>query len=211
MKDENPELSAEGVLGPPSSFILYPSSFPADLPRNIALIGFMGSGKSTVGRSVARRLGWQITDTDTVVETAAGRAIPQVFAEEGEAAFRDREASAVLSVCRSERQVIATGGGAVLRRENADALRNAALVIWLTARPDVVVARTERRAASRPLLTPPDGVDLLTHVLTLLGERAPAYQSAAHLVVDTSDRAPDAIAVEIIRKAQKWVRETQTP
>jgi len=211
MKDENPGLSAEGKSVSLSSFILHPSSFSSPLPRNIALIGFMGSGKSTVGRSLARRLGWRFVDTDAVIERAAGRSIPDVFRQEGEAAFREREADAVASVGAGEGQVIAAGGGAVLRRENADALRNAGLVVWLTARADVVVARTERRVSDRPLLAAKTGNDLLTHILTLLGERGPAYQSAAHLVVDTSDRAPDAIATEIVRKAQKWVWETQTP
>ena len=174
-------------------------------PRNIVLIGFMGSGKSTVGRGLARLRGWRFVDTDVVIrDGAGGRAIPELFAEEGEAAFRDRETAALRAVCEGGRQVIATGGGAVLRPENVELLRRAGLVVWLTARPDVVVARTAHRVADRPLLAA-GGEDLLAHVLRLLGERGPLYQAAAHLIVDTSDRPPPAIVQEIDRKAaRRW-------
>jgi shikimate kinase len=171
--------------------------------RNITLIGFMGGGKSTVGRLLAQKRGWQFVDTDEVIVEAAGRDIPSLFAEQGEAGFRGRETEAVLQVSRGERQVIATGGGAILRPENVAALRAAGLVVWLTARPDILVARTRRRAAERPLLA--EGrEDLLTHVLRMLGERGPLYQAAAHLVVDTSDRSPQVVAAEIERKAVRW-------
>jgi len=174
-------------------------------PRNIILVGFMGSGKSTVGRGLARLRGWRFVDTDAVIrDGVSGRPIPELFAEEGEAAFRDRETTALRAVCDGERQVIATGGGAVLRPENVELLRQAGLVVWLTARPDVVVARTGHRVADRPLLASGGG-DLLAHVLRLLGERGPLYQAAAHLIVDTSDRPPPAIVQEIDRKAvRRW-------
>lgn len=175
----------------------------SDFARNLVLIGFMGSGKSTVGRALARRLNWDYVDTDAlIVRRCGGCEIPALFAEKGEAYFRDRETEIVLGVCAGERQVIATGGGAILRAENVAALRGAGAVVWLTARPEVVVARTEKRAASRPLLAS-GADDLLTHVLTMLGERGPRYQAAAHLIVDTSDRSPEAIAGEIARKVWK--------
>lgn len=172
-------------------------------PRNISLIGFMGTGKSTVGRLLARKIGWRFVDTDEIITRVAGRPIPSIFAEEGEAAFRERETQAVLGAAAGERQVIATGGGAVLRPENTAALRQAGLVVWLTTRPDVVVARTGRRAAARPLLASAQD-DPLAHVLKMLGERGPLYQAAAHLVVDTSDRPPQTVAAEIERKAARW-------
>lgn len=175
--------------------------------ENISLIGFMGSGKTTVGKLLAGRLGWRFTDTDALIESAAGNSVPEIFAGEGEAAFREREAAAVREACRGVCQVVATGGGAVLRAENVAVFRESSFVIWLTARPDVVVARTERAAQNRPLLARRDG-DLLTHVLKMLGERGPIYQAAAHLIVDTSDRTPDAVAAEIQRKWEKWTQET---
>ena len=172
---------------------------PAE-PRNIVLVGFMGCGKSTIGRALARLRGWRFVDTDEVIRAAAGgRDIPGLFRDEGEAAFRDRETQAILGVCAGQGQVIATGGGAVLRPENGAALRGAGLVVWLTARPEVIVARTRHRAADRPVLAR-GGEELLVHVLRLLGERGPRYQAVAHLIVDASDRTPIVIAREIERK-----------
>jgi shikimate kinase len=176
------------------------------LSDNIALIGFMGSGKTTVGRAVADRLGWDFADTDVSIERAAGVSIPVLFEREGEAAFREREALAVAAACEGQRRVIATGGGAVLRETNASLLRKTCFVVWLTARAEVVAARTAREAHERPILAAAGETDLLTHILRLLGERSPRYQAAAHLIVDTSDRTPDAIAAEIVRK---WERESR--
>jgi len=170
---------------------------------NIALVGFMGSGKTTVGRLLADRLGWQFIDTDAIIEQEAGCGIPTLFQGEGEAAFRDRETRAVCAACAGANRVIATGGGAVLRQENVAALRDFCFVVWLTARPEVVVERTKAQAAARPLLAR-GADDLLTHVLTMLGTRGPCYQRAAHLIVDTSDRTPEAVAAEIVRKWERY-------
>jgi shikimate kinase len=169
------------------------------MPHNIVLIGFMGSGKSTVGRLVAELLGWTLVDTDTLVVRLAGRSIPEQFADEGEALFRERESQIVLGVSAGERQVIATGGGVPLREDNAAALRGAGKVVWLTARPEIVVRRTASRRAARPLLDAADE-EPLNHVLRLMGERGPVYQRLAELVVDTSDRPPMAVAREIVRR-----------
>ena len=172
-------------------------------PRNLVLVGFMGSGKSTVGRALARLLHWMFVDTDAeIVRAANGQSIPQIFAEQGEAAFRDRETNAVRAACAGEKRVIATGGGAVLRPENTALLQNAGLVVWLTARPEVVVSRVEAAQNTRPILSgATSDTPILTHVLTLLGERGPLYQAAAQMVIDTSDLTPDALAKQIARKA----------
>jgi shikimate kinase len=169
------------------------------MSRNIILIGFMGSGKSTVGKLVAELLGWTLVDTDALVVRVAGRSIAEQFADEGEAAFRERESQVVLGVSAGERQVIATGGGVPLREDNAAALRGAGRVIWLTVRPDIVVRRTASRHAVRPLLAD-TGEEPLARVLRIMGERSPVYQRLAELVVDTSDRPPIAVAREIIRR-----------
>lgn len=167
------------------------------LPDNIALIGFMGTGKTTIGRHLADDLGWRFVDTDTVVERVAGCDIPTLFQREGEGAFRSQESRAILGVSAGFRQVIATGGGAILRPENVAALRSAGTVVWLTARPEVIVARTERRIGARPLLLSDE--DPLARVLRMLGERGPLYQRAADHIVDTSERAPRTLAREIAR------------
>lgn len=171
-------------------------------PMRIALVGFMGCGKSTVGPLLAARLGARFVDTDAlIVAEAGGRSIPSLFQEEGEAAFRDREARAIASVCASQESVvIATGGGAILRDENVACLRGSSSVVWLAARPDVIVART-LRDRNRPLLIGArTKEERQARILALIGERGPRYQAAAHLIVDTSDRAPLSIAREIERK-----------
>jgi shikimate kinase len=170
------------------------------MPHNIVLIGFMGSGKSTVGKLIAELLGWTLVDTDALVVRLAGCSIPEQFAaENGEAAFRERESQIVLGISAGEHQVIATGGGVPLREDNAAALRGAGKVVWLTARPEIVVRRTASRRIARPLLDTAEE-EPLTRVLRMMGERGPIYQRVAELVVDTSDRPPIAVAREIIRR-----------
>lgn len=175
---------------------------------NIALVGFMGCGKTTVGQALAKRLGWEFVDTDTLIERETGQSIPALFATAGEAVFREQEERAVAEACAGKNRVIATGGGAVLREVNVTHLRERSFVVWLTVRPEVVVTRTAARAGERPVLAAGGGGDdLLTHVLRLLGERGPRYQAAAHLVVDASDRSPDALAAEISRKRDAALRK----
>jgi shikimate kinase len=172
------------------------------VPPNIVLIGFMGSGKSTVGRLVAQQLAWRFVDTDTLIERVAGCDIPALFVREGEASFRERESVILHGVGAGIGQVISTGGGAILREDNVRVLRGSGMVVWLTAHPETIAERTSRRRASRPLLTGEE--DPLTKILRLLGERSPIYQKSAHRVVDTTNRSPQAIASEIVRCAERW-------
>jgi len=148
--------------------------------RNIVLIGFMGTGKSTVGFALAERLGWRFVDTDVVVVEREGRTIPQLFEEKGETYFRDAETAALADVLSGSMQVVATGGGAVLRPENRETMLAGGFVVALTAPPDVLLARL-RGDANRPLLAG----DKEERVHRLLEERKNAYDFAP-LVVDTS-------------------------
>jgi 3-dehydroquinate synthase len=116
---------------------------------NLVLVGFMGAGKSTVGRLLAERLGWSFVDVDARIEREAGRSIPELFAQEGEAGFRERERRAIAAVCQGDRQVIAPGGGAVLDSRNEEALRAAGPVVALTAPLDVLWRRVA--GSRRPL------------------------------------------------------------
>src|SRR5262245_52270763 len=130
----------------------------------IILIGYRGTGKTTVGRLLAERLGWEFADADDHIEASAGRSIAAIFATEGEgeAAFRDYEAAAIRELCQCERIVIATGGGAVLRPDNRELLRSAGFVAWLTATPETIWERLRgdpTTAARRPNLTPAGGID----------------------------------------------------
>src|SRR5437879_3867198 len=105
------------------------------MPNNIILIGFRGTGKTTVGQLIAARLGWSFADVDARIETGAGKSIAEIFATEGETSFRDREAAALTELCARSACVVATGGGAVLREANRAVLKANGFVAWLTASP----------------------------------------------------------------------------
>lgn len=154
---------------------------------NLVLVGFMATGKSTVGRALAQALGRPLFDTDAVVERMAGMSIPEVFAARGEAAFRALERQAVQQVAARAGQVVATGGGVVLSPDNIRALRETGRIVWLTAPAEVILERVSRDDAGgtvkRPLLAGPDP---LGTIVRLLEQRQQLYSGAADLVVDTS-------------------------
>ncbi len=163
--------------------------------RSIALIGFMGTGKTTIGRAVARKLGYEFVDSDHVVERHARCTIAELFAEVGVEEFRRRETEALRELAACPRLVIATGGGAVLNPENRALLREGALVVLLTADPWVILRRVGD-AQTRPLLT--GYPDTLARISSLLRERQPAYDLTAHVRVDSSGRSVDATATRIV-------------
>ena len=157
---------------------------------NIILTGFMGTGKTAVGKRLAKRLGWGFVDLDALIEAAAGMPIARIFAERGETVFRRLERRCITRVIRGRRQVLATGGGAFVDRENRARLRVSGPVICLTARPRVILARVGKRLETRPLLA---GIaHPLARIQTLLDQRAPAY-AQADLTVDTSDLSVDEV------------------
>lgn len=171
-------------------------SLPAS---RIFLIGYRGSGKTSVARLLAGRLGWNWLDADTVLEARHGRTVRQIFAEEGEAGFRDKEAALLEELCRCDGHVIATGGGVVLRPANRERLR-AGLVVWLTAEAPTLWQRINAdgvTAERRPNLT----VGGLSEVEELLRQREPLYRACAGLVVDTTGRTPETIADDILARA----------
>jgi shikimate kinase / 3-dehydroquinate synthase len=159
---------------------------------NVVLIGFMGTGKSAVGRCVASRLERPFIDTDAMIEARDGRTIAEIFAGEGEAAFRRLEAAAVAEAAASEGAVIATGGGVPLSSENMHALRRRGVIVSLTASPEAILARVGG-GAERPLL----GDAPAAAVERLLAEREAAYR-AADLVIDTSDASTEEVADRIL-------------
>jgi shikimate kinase len=162
-------------------------------PRNVVLIGFMGSGKSVVGRALAERLSYRLFDTDAMVEEHDGRSIAEIWDAEGEDGFRTREHEAVLYACAGSGRVIACGGGAVLNIRNYGVLKGAGTVVYLRAPADVLRARLEDET-TRPLLREAGAFD------RLLAERTPAYESAADIVVDADLGTPDEIAEVIEEK-----------
>jgi shikimate kinase len=167
--------------------------------RNLVVVGFMGTGKSTVSRLLSQKLGFAVVDTDEEVERRSGKTIPELFASEGEAVFRDWESRVIREVLALDRQVVATGGGAVLREENRRAMLAGGWVVALTAQRDTLIQRVTRSGESgnRPLLAG----DAAKQVDTLLESRRHAYDFA-HVLLDTTCRSPAQIAEMLLR----WLR-----
>lgn len=170
---------------------------------NLYLVGMMGAGKTTVGQLLAERLQWPFLDLDQLIEAEAGRAIPALFASEGEAGFRAREEELLARIAAgwrpkgttSDGVVVATGGGAVLREVNRERMRVTGLVIWLEAEPAQLAERAIAEGAEkRPLLAGADPAERLTE---MLAQRAPLYGMAAHRQIMTAGRPPEAVAEEI--------------
>jgi len=156
--------------------------------RNIIFVGFMGTGKSLVAKRLAKRLGRRFVDTDACIEHEADMSIAQIFATEGEAAFRQRERQAIARACQEKEMVIATGGGAIIDKENARTMKASGPVVCLTARPEVIIQRVQGDA-TRPLL---QGLNPLEKIQRLLADRAAAY-ARADITIDTSSLDPDAV------------------
>lgn len=150
---------------------------------NIVLTGFMGTGKTAVGKRLAKRLGWKFVDLDEQIEAGAKMPITQIFSEHGEAVFRRLERRHVHRVVHGHHQVIATGGGAFADVKNRGLLRAIGTVVCLTATPQAILKRVGRRAGTRPLLAGRGGI--LGRIKVLLAKRAPAY-AQADLTIDTS-------------------------
>ncbi len=157
---------------------------------NIVLVGFMGTGKSAVGRVLARRTGWRHLDTDAEIERAAGKTIPQIFAEDGEAAFREQETAflASLAEAQSAELILSTGGGTPLRAENAALLKRIGMVVWLRVAPEAIWGRVAHSLHERPLLAAHQA-DPLGRIESLLAQREPQYAALADIVLETSDCA----------------------
>jgi shikimate kinase len=165
------------------------------------VFGFMGVGKTTVGRLLAPRLGYRFVDSDAETEREAGMRIAEVFAEKGEPAFREIERRVVTWLSRGDAQIIALGGGAVLDSHNVDELRRRGKMVLLTASPEEIGLRT-RGDSTRPLLA---GADKLTRIRALLDERRDRYLAAADMVVDTNGLPPIRVAEVIQARLESLV------
>ena len=163
----------------------------------IYLIGYRGTGKSTVGPLLAARLGWRFVDADELLERRAGRTIQEVFAAEGETGFRDREQAILNELATLEKHVIATGGGVILRPANRERLRASGLVAWLAASPATIWQRLQAdptTASRRPTLSQGG----LAEVEEKLRQREPLYRETALCEIDTEARSPEALADAIL-------------
>jgi shikimate kinase len=157
----------------------------------------MGTGKSAVGNLLAQRMRREFFDTDTLIEQVAGHPIACIFAEKGEAYFRELEKQVIRQVCQKHEIVIATGGGAIVNMDNATCLKESGTVICLTASPETIVQRVQENN-DRPLL---QGEDPLTKIRLLLTARAEAY-ARADITIDTSSLTPGEIVEMILAQVK---------
>jgi shikimate kinase len=161
--------------------------------RSVVLVGMMGAGKSTIGRRLSARLGMPFLDADAEIEAAAGMSIPDIFESRGEPDFRDGEARVISRLLDSGPAVLATGGGAVMRKETRDRIRDKAISIWLKVDADIIMRRVKRRS-DRPLL---QTADPEATVGRLISEREPVYRQA-DLTIASRDVPHEKIVEECI-------------
>jgi len=164
--------------------------------RNVVLVGPMGSGKSTIGRLLAERLGFVVRDSDTLIEERAGASISWIFDVEGEPGFRERETAVIEDMASGSGMVLATGGGAVMRDQNRRLLSGTGSVVYLETSVREQLSRT-KRDRKRPLLQTPDREKVLSELLAL---RHPLYLEVADIVVHTDRRSASSVAGEIVER-----------
>jgi shikimate kinase len=165
---------------------------------NIALIGYRGTGKTSVAKRLSQRLGWPWVDADDEIEAAAGKSIAVIFSDDGEERFRDLEVSVTAELTQRDQLIVAHGGGVVLREENRHRLCQLNSVVWLTASAATIHERLSSDPATtvrRPDLTTVGG---LTEVVQLLAAREPLYRQCANVTIDTEGKAIDTIASDIM-------------
>jgi len=178
---------------------------------NVVLIGFMGAGKTAVGKVLAKGLGKKFVELDSVIERKAGKSIPEIFQQDGEVTFRELEIEVTKEVSRDKNLVIACGGGIVLNKINIDRLKNEAIIVYLTASPRVLLRRISGSGEGRPLLnTSNRGGDEPRHydldarsplnrsIQELLRVRKPFYDRAADIKISTSKLDINSVAEQII-------------
>jgi shikimate kinase len=176
-------------------------ALPYDTP--IFLVGMMGAGKTTIGRSLARVLGREFVDLDHELESRCGVRVPVIFEIEGEAGFRKREATALAQCATRSGIVLATGGGAILAEENRAVLRERGIVIYLRASVDELYRRT-CRDRNRPLLATADPRGTLRDLLT---RREPLYQEVSHLTIETGCVPVSTLVKQLVPKLQAYEKQ----
>ena len=167
------------------------------MKTNIALIGFMGTGKTAVGKVLAEKLGRSFVELDLLIEQKVGKAISEVFQQEGEIAFRELELEVTREVSKSRDLVIACGGGIVLNKINVDRLKENAIIVYLTASPGVILKRVANEEGQRPLLEVDNPVLTIREMLRF---RKPFYERAADIIINTSRLDINSAAEQIISR-----------
>ncbi|MCQ4346344.1 shikimate kinase AroK [Pseudomonas stutzeri] len=162
--------------------------------RNVILVGPMGAGKSTIGRLLAKELHLPFKDSDKEIEVRTGADIPWIFDVEGEQGFREREQAVIADLCREDGLVLATGGGAILRPANREALRAGGRVVYLHTSVEQQLERTARDR-NRPLLRTANPGQVLRELMAI---RDPLYREIADVVIETDQRPPRLVVQEVL-------------
>ena len=170
------------------------------MKTNIALTGFMGVGKTAVGKALAKKLDKRFVELDSLIEQKAGKSIPDIFQQDGVVAFRELEIEVTKEVSREKNLVIACGGGIVLNKINIDRLRKESIIVYLTASPRAILKRTSGDENERPLLNTPNKA---LAVRELLSFRKPFYERAADVRIDTSRLDIDYVVEQIINRVKE--------
>jgi len=170
------------------------------MKTNVALIGFMGMGKTAVGQALAKKLNKEFVELDSLIEHKAGKSIPEIFQQDGEIAFRELEIEVTKEVTKGKNLIIACGGGVVLNKINIDRLRNESRIVYLTASPRIILKRILNDGEERPLLKTPNKA---LEIQELLRFRKPFYERAADIKINTSKLDIDSVVEQIISKLKE--------
>jgi shikimate kinase len=168
---------------------------------NIALIGFMGTGKTEVGKVLAEKLGKEFIEIDGLLKKSTGQPIAEIFRTKGETFFRDLEIEAVKEISGKKNAVIACGGGIVLNKINIDRLKQSSIIVLLTAAPAIILKRTAKDNGDRPLL---NVADRQTQIAGLLKFREPFYERSAEITINTSSLDVKAVADKIAESVGEY-------
>ena len=173
------------------------------MPKNsIALIGFMATGKSVVGKALKEHLGknYSFIETDLIIEKMAGKSIPKIFSEDGEALFREYEVEACKKAAQTRKAIISCGGGVVLNKENIEILEKTCQIVLLTASPEEIYNRAMKDGEeNRPIIDKEDPYKEIERVLLF---RKPYYKSAAEIIIDTTEKSIERIVAEILTQTK---------
>jgi shikimate kinase len=170
--------------------------------KNIVLVGFMGTGKTRVGKALSKKLNYEFIDTDEIIERKANMKIKNIFKKFGEKYFRDLESEVAKEVSELKNKVISTGGGIVLREENVKFLRKNGIVVLLKAKPEIILKRVGK-TTKRPLLSQ-DPQNAILQIKKLLKYRKPFYENAADIKIDTSNLSVKEVVEKILKKLKNF-------
>jgi shikimate kinase len=170
------------------------------MKNSLALIGFMGVGKSAVSKALSMRMGKKLVEVDSLIEQRAGKPVSQIFQDDGEKKFRELEEAVIKEVASGENQIIDCGGGVVLKQSNVNRLRKQAVMVWLKANPDMILKRTLGERGKRPLL---GDISECSEIQSMLSSRTILYERAADIIVDTSQMRIEVVVNKIIAELNK--------